>query len=137
MRLVIMIEDIGNHLAVHVQKSQTFEIRSWALSMGLATMICFLLTGIFTVTAQDTLDGRRLVEDHCGMCHATAKSGSSPNREAPPLRTIGQRFSLDVFQEMLERGTIFAPHPQMPNFKISYGAARAMTIYLRSIQDDY
>jgi len=101
--------------------------------LGLVGLAAF--AGASLVSAQDMPDGRTLVEENCGVCHATGKAGGSPNGQAPPLRTISHRFSLDDLQEMLERGTLFAPHPQMPHFKISRGAARAMTIYLRSIQD--
>jgi hypothetical protein len=100
---------------------------------GLAFIACAMLAG--PASAQEPIDGRGLVEANCGFCHAIGKNDSSPNRSAPPLRTISQRFSLDELQEMLERGSLFAQHPQMPNFKIGRGAARAITIYLRSIQE--
>lgn len=101
---------------------------------GLA-FIVFLMFASPPASAQESVDGRALIEENCGVCHAVGKTDGSPNRLAPPLRTVGQRFSLDALQEMLEQGSLFAQHPQMPHFKIGRGAARAMTIYLRSIQE--
>jgi mono/diheme cytochrome c family protein len=101
----------------------------------LGTAAFFMAAGVWPVAAQDALNGRALAEENCAMCHAVTKDGSSPNPAAPPLRSIGQRLSLDDLQDMLERGTLFASHPQMPNFRMTRGAARAITIYLRSIQD--
>lgn len=79
-------------------------------------------------------EGLALVEQHCAMCHAVRKSGGSPNPAAPTLRTIGAIYNLDEFPETLQKG-IIAGHPDMPSFKFSHSDARAITSYLRSIQD--
>ncbi len=84
---------------------------------------------------QQSDQGLALAEEHCATCHAIRPSGESPNRSALPLRRIGERFSLDEMQELLATGKLFARHPQMPNFRFSWGDARALTIYLRSIQE--
>jgi mono/diheme cytochrome c family protein len=89
----------------------------------------------FPAVAQEPINGRALVEEHCAICHAIDTSGTSPNRLAPPFRRLSELYSLDDLQQRLETGTLFPAHPQMPNFRVSRGAARAITIYLRSIQD--
>jgi mono/diheme cytochrome c family protein len=80
------------------------------------------------------VDGRSLVEEHCGACHSTDSAGTSPVRLAPPLRRASEFYDLDRLVEMLQTGALFAPHPQMPLFKFDRSTARAMVNYLRSIQ---
>ena len=77
--------------------------------------------------------GRQLVGKFCSSCHAVARCGRGPNRNAPPFRTLGRKFDLDAFPGMLERG-ISSTHPDMPVFKFSQDDARDVVVYLRSIQ---
>lgn len=77
--------------------------------------------------------GRALVGEFCSRCHAAARFGRSPMRDALPLRTLGRTFDLDQFPRMLERG-ISSAHPGMPEIKFSEEDARAAAAYLRSIQ---
>jgi cytochrome c len=78
--------------------------------------------------------GLALVQEHCAMCHAIGKNDDSPHPGAPPLHKLGDSYNFDEFAQLLERGTIIAPHPAMPTFKVDRAAARAITSYLRSIQ---
>lgn len=77
--------------------------------------------------------GRQLVGKFCSSCHAVARFGRGPNKNAPPFRTLGRKFDLDGFPGMLERG-ISSTHPDMPVFKFSQDDARDVVVYLRSIQ---
>ena len=77
--------------------------------------------------------GRQLVGKFCSPCHAVARFGRGPNKNAPPFRTLGRKFDLDGFPGMLERG-ISSTHPDMPVVKFSPDDARDVVIYLRSIQ---
>jgi cytochrome c len=77
--------------------------------------------------------GRQLVGKFCSSCHAVARFGRGPNRNAPPFRTLGRKYDLDGFPGMLERG-ISSTHPEMPVFRFSQDDARDVVIYLRSIQ---
>lgn len=86
------------------------------------------------VPMQDPIQrGRALVGEFCSRCHAVARFGSSPDRNAVPLRILGRNFDLDQFPRLLERG-ISSAHPGMPEFKFSEDDARAAAAYLRSIQ---
>ena len=77
--------------------------------------------------------GRQLVGKFCSSCHAVARFGRGPNRNAPLFRTLGRKFDLDGFPGMLERG-ISSTHPDMPVFKFSQDDAHDVVVYLRSIQ---
>jgi cytochrome c len=78
--------------------------------------------------------GRTLLEDHCATCHAVGKTGGSPRPTAPAFRTLSRSFDLDEFPQKLQRG-LASGHPDMPEFKFSEDDARAVTAYLRSIQE--
>jgi mono/diheme cytochrome c family protein len=108
----------------------------YSMNAKILVSIVLALTAAATpALTQQSERGLALAQEHCEMCHAIGRSGESPNRSALPLRRIGERFSLDEMQELLASGSLFAKHPQMPNLRVSLGDARALTIYLRSIQE--
>ena len=99
-----------------------------------AMLILFALS--FSAQAQDPVaQGRKIVENFCGPCHALDKTGASPHSDAPPFRTLGRSFDLDQFAEAPERG-ISSNHPDMPEFKFDEDSARAVRAYLRTIQEE-
>lgn len=94
-----------------------------------------LLTFMSAAQAQDPLErGRKIVQEFCGPCHATGKSGASPHADAPPFRSFARSFDLDQFPRLLERG-LSSNHPDMPEFKFNEDDARAVRAYLRTIQE--
>ena len=101
-----------------------------------ALLIAFGLMMIATAAlAQEPAQrGGALLEDHCASCHAVGKTGDSPHPTAPAFRTLSRSFDLDEFTQKLQRG-LASGHPDMPEFKFSEDDARAVTAYLRSIQE--
>lgn len=77
--------------------------------------------------------GESLLSKHCAMCHAIGRSGRSPHRQAPPFRTLSQRYPIDSLSEALGEG-LFTGHPDMPEFVFSPRDVGAILSYLRSIQ---
>ena len=77
--------------------------------------------------------GRTILTDNCSRCHAVGRSGSSPHREAPLFRTLGQRYPIDTLAETLAEG-LFTGHPDMPEFVFEIRDVRAILAYLQSIQ---
>src|SRR6266704_357222 len=72
-----------------------------------------LLTALLSLTAashplaQDSADltrGHSLVATHCSRCHAIERTGASLHREAPPFRTLGQKYPVDWLAEALGEG---------------------------------
>jgi len=109
--------------------------------MKVLSLIAALLA-LMTMQAQVTANaqyqdparhGRQLVGKFCSSCHAVARFGRGPNRNAPPFRSLGRKFDLDAFPGILERG-ISSTHPDMPVFKFSQNDAHDVVVYLRSIQ---
>jgi len=104
----------------------------------LPPIACLLASlSLVTVAQAQTEDpirhGRALVGEFCARCHAVAKFGKSPDRNAVPFRTLGRNFDLDRFPRLLERG-ISSTHPDMPDIKFSEDDAHDAAAYLRSIQ---
>ena len=95
--------------------------------------LTLLLSAAQAQTQDPVKHGRQLVGKFCSTCHAVARFGRGPNKNAPPFRLLGRKFDLDAFPGMLERG-ISSTHPDMPVFKFSPDDARDVVIYLRSIQ---
>ena len=85
--------------------------------------------------AQDPVRrGRALLKEFCANCHAIGRTGKSRKPGALPLRELGRSFDLDQFPRGLKRGMLVRVIPAMPEFKFNDDDARAMTAYLRSIQ---
>ena len=77
-----------------------------ALSILLAT----------TASAEPSAErGRALAEENCARCHAVGRTGTSPLPQAPPFRTLSERYPLDTLWEAFAEG-IVTGHPQMPEF---------------------
>ena len=101
--------------------------------MPIASLLALLLLGTAAQVQNSGRHGRALLKEFCGSCHAIGKSDRSRQRTAPPFRTLGRSFDLDQFPRLLERG-LSSTHPAMPEFKFSEDDARAVSVYLRSIQ---
>jgi cytochrome c len=78
-------------------------------------------------------DGRALAERMCSECHAIDKSGQSPHVGAPAFRALDRRVDLDTFMDRLREG-LMVGHPDMPTFRFTREDARALLLYLRSVQ---
>jgi len=101
--------------------------------------VAFLLIAAAS-TAAHALDaeqrrGKQLLERLCARCHAVARTGRSPQPDAPPFRRFGEGKLYDEdFRQRLQDG-LFTIHPDMPTFEFSRGDAAAVVDYLRAIQD--
>ena len=78
--------------------------------------------------------GEGLVTSNCSRCHAVGRAGSSTHPEAPPFRTLGQRYPIEALAEALAEG-LSSGHPDMPEFRFEIGDVNAILAYLESIQE--
>jgi cytochrome c len=85
------------------------------------------------VLAQSLKRGEELLTRSCAPCHAVGRSGESPNKIAPPFRTLGQRYPIESLEEALGEG-IMSGHPDMPEFSFDAQDVGAIIAYLKSIQ---
>jgi cytochrome c len=58
--------------------------------------------------------GEGLLTSNCGRCHAVGRTGNSTHPQAPPFRTLGQRYPIEVLAEALAEG-LSSGHPTCRN----------------------
>lgn len=78
--------------------------------------------------------GRALLTKLCSNCHAVGRTGRSPRVNAPPFRSIAQRYDIADLVEQFAGG-FTGPHPDMPTFTFSRDARNAVRAYLYAIQE--
>ncbi len=110
---------------------------SHRLATAFATIA--MLLGVSAALAEDNApgalerDGLALAERMCAQCHAIGRRGTSTHSAAPAFRDLNRRVDLDGFIAQLREG-FSSGHPDMPTFRFSRDDARALTAYLRHIQ---
>ena len=77
--------------------------------------------------------GEGLLTTNCARCHAVGRTGNSTHPQAPPFRTLGQRYPIEVLAEALAEG-LSSGHPDMPEFRFEVEEVNAILAYLNSIQ---
>jgi mono/diheme cytochrome c family protein len=78
--------------------------------------------------------GEGLVTASCSRCHAVGRAGNSTHPQAPPFRTLGQRYPIEVLAEALAEG-LSSGHSDMPEFRFEIDDVDAILAYLESIQE--
>jgi cytochrome c len=78
--------------------------------------------------------GESLLTTNCSRCHAVGRAGNSIHPEAPPFRTLGQRYPIEVLAEALAEG-LSSGHPDMPEFRFEIDDVDAILAYLESVQE--
>jgi cytochrome c len=78
------------------------------------------------------IDGKAILEKHCGRCHSIAATGESPLQQAPPLREIYLRYPIEQLEGGLAEG-MGSRHRDMPQIQFSAEEVSAILTYLGSI----
>jgi mono/diheme cytochrome c family protein len=78
--------------------------------------------------------GEELLAMNCARCHAIGRSGTSTHPQAPPFRTLGQRYPIENLAEGLAEG-FSSGHPDMPEFRFEVDDVDAILAYLAAIQE--
>ena len=85
--------------------------------------------------AQDSVEhGRALATQYCSGCHAVGVKGESPNLQAPPFRTLSERYPIDALEETFV-DAINTGHPEMPVFEASPEQIGAILDYIAEIME--
>jgi cytochrome c len=79
--------------------------------------------------------GEGVLTTNCSRCHAVGRTGNSTHPQAPPFRTLGQRYPIEVLAEALAEG-LSSGHPDMPEFRFEIDDVDAILAYLESIQEN-
>jgi mono/diheme cytochrome c family protein len=83
--------------------------------------------------ADSTMPGRQIAESLCAGCHAIGLEGDSPHADAPPFRTLSERYPVRLLEEALAEG-IAVGHEDMPEFQLEADQVEQLIQYLESIQ---
>jgi mono/diheme cytochrome c family protein len=78
--------------------------------------------------------GRGLAEQICARCHAIGPGGESTHPDAPPFRTLHERYPVNALEEALTEG-IVTGHPDMPEVSFEAEDAGALIDYMISVQE--
>jgi cytochrome c len=101
-------------------------------------LVVLILASIGAALPQDKralqTRGEALLTTNCSRCHAVGRTGKSTHPEAPPFRTLGQRYPIEVLAEALAEG-LSSGHPDMPEFRFEIDEVNAIIAYLGSIQE--
>ena len=84
--------------------------------------------------AAATMPGRQIAENLCAGCHAIDLEGESPHADAPPFRTLSERYPVRLLEEALAEG-IAVGHEDMPEFQLEADQVEQLIQYLESIQE--
>ncbi|MDA9505543.1 hypothetical protein XI09_12890 [Bradyrhizobium sp. CCBAU 11386] len=76
--------------------------------------------------------GKMVLQEKCGRCHAIEAVGKSPLKEAPPMRDIYARFNPRELQAELSEGMV-SKHREMPQIEFSDEDVHAILAYLYAL----
>lgn len=119
------------------------QARLWAMGVLLAGASACAPTApdVTTVVVRtevpggQVLRGAELAQTRCAACHAVSGAGDSPMAEAPPLRSLHERYPVVYLQEALAEGLTTA-HPAMPQVELAPDEITALIAYLESLETD-
>lgn len=77
--------------------------------------------------------GKAFSQANCARCHATGPVDDSPLPEAPPFRTLHQRYAVEDLAESLAEG-IRTAHPAMPEFELDVKQINDLIAYLKTLE---
>lgn len=88
-----------------------------------------------TAHGQDSAEyGRALAAQYCSGCHAIGVSGTSQNPQAPPFRTLSERYPIDALEETFVE-SIDTGHPGMPVFRATPEQIGAIIDYIAEVME--
>lgn len=102
--------------------------------VGMAWLAGLMALSTAVAQADDIAEGKTLVELNCARCHAVDRTSESKHADAPPFRTLSQRYPIDALEEAFAEG-ISTGHPDMPEFVATPGQIGAILDYISSLND--
>lgn len=123
---------------------KTFDVAAWAVGLLLVSLTgaCALASAPAQPAPPGISGGQRIAERHCGGCHAVG-AGASKLADAPPFRTLHERYSPGGLGEILQEGMLrpsLMPeegsprfHPRMPMADLDDDEVAQLKAYLGSL----
>ena len=88
--------------------------------------------GAIAAAGSAASDGKALLAQNCGRCHAIEATGESPLSKAPPLREVYLKFPIEEWELGLAEGW-GSRHRDMPQIQFSSEQVSAILDYLGSV----
>ena len=107
-----------------------FVVQTVSLSIGL--LLCLPTHLEAADLGKLAKQGKMILQEKCGRCHAIEAVGESPLKGAPPMRDIYARFNPRELQAELSEGMV-SKHRQMPQIEFSDEDVYAILTYLYAL----
>ncbi|MBY0253978.1 c-type cytochrome [Methylobacterium sp. 092160098-2] len=105
-----------------------------AASTLAATGLLLCLAAVPAVAWEARVErGRALARTECARCDAVDRTGPSPLRQAPPFRTLHERYPVENLAEALTE-CIRTGHPTMPEFRFEPDQAEGLIAHLKALE---
>lgn len=105
-----------------------------AMRWVLASFMAVSLANGAVAQSASAKRGEVIVKTNCAECHSVERKGDSPNKAAPPFRTLGQRYKLDDLQEALAEGIVVGHGgADMPHFVFEPDEIDDIIAYLKFV----
>jgi mono/diheme cytochrome c family protein len=95
-------------------------------------LLCLVPTSEAAESSKLETQGKAILEEKCGRCHAIEAVGESPLRQAPPMRDVYGRFNPRELQAGLSEGKV-SKHREMPQIAFSDEDVYAILTYLYAL----
>jgi len=101
-------------------------------ALACLTLVLVGTSGACAAAGSTAIDGKAILEKHCGRCHSIAATGMSPLQPAPPLRQIYLSYPIEELEGGFAEG-MGSKHRDMPQIQFSTEQVAAILNYLGSI----
>ena len=103
-----------------------------ALSLSVGLLLCLPAHVEAADLSKVAKQGKMVLQEKCGRCHAIEAVGESPLKEASPMRDIYARFNPRELQAELSEGLV-SRHRDMPQIEFSDEDVYAILTYLYAL----
>jgi mono/diheme cytochrome c family protein len=111
----------------------SLRLASQALGLGAGLLLYLPATLDAADLSKLATQGKVILQEKCGRCHAIEAVGESPLKQAPPMRDIYGRFNPRELQAELSEGKV-SRHKDMPQIAFSDEDVHAILTYLYAIR---
>ncbi|MCW6512663.1 c-type cytochrome [Lichenifustis flavocetrariae] len=106
----------------------SFEARAAAV-----LLFCTAAGGPAVALEPNEQRGQTFAQTNCAMCHAIGRHEKSQISEAPPFRTLHERYDVDDLKESFVEG-ILTGHPSMPQWRLDPGQITDLLAYMKTLE---
>jgi mono/diheme cytochrome c family protein len=100
--------------------------------MAGATLLLAMGFSALALAADQSAEGKAILQKHCARCHAIGATDDSPLAAAPPLRLVLGRYAVRELQQELMEGMV-SRHKEMPQIGFSDEEVAAILAYLQRL----